>query len=302
MTKNMLIRALAGVLVVLGAGMSADAGTLKIFDFNSLASGTPSTSTKTGNYDSIQNYMNYVLGCKGCVTVSGAVADKTYNGDGRVTGPGSSKASTSLTLATAPDGATASNWNSALNPIDPKTGKVTTDTFIANTSDGSSQISQEIIIKFSGFTINGTVSFDYEIFPDGSCTSLTFSGCGGKPNKAGIYPNQPDLTFAVNGNVNTPVFVTYGVTPGTTNGNAKHSPVSGSKAELAPQYIGTWSGTLTNVNELDFVDWPATIGVDNLSYQTPEPSVIELCAILLGGALFFRRRLVALAEGFSDSV
>ena len=42
------------------------------------------------------------------------------------------------------------------------------DTFIANTSDSSQQIANQITMKFTGLVLNGTVSFDYEIFPDGS--------------------------------------------------------------------------------------------------------------------------------------
>ena len=90
--------------------------------------------------------------------MTGAVADTTYNGEGHVTGPGSAgpngTAAKSLTLGTS-DGATASNLTSTVNS--------TYDTFLANTNDQSGQISQQITMKFSGFTINGSASFDYEI-------------------------------------------------------------------------------------------------------------------------------------------
>src|SRR5579862_4129309 len=85
---------------LLGAGM-ANAASVDTFNYNTLSSGANSTS--------ISNYMNGILGCS-CVTVTGAVADKTYNGEGFVTGPGSSHASKSLTLGNS-DGATASNSN-----------------------------------------------------------------------------------------------------------------------------------------------------------------------------------------------
>jgi hypothetical protein len=63
--------------------------------------------------------------------------------------------------------------------------------------------------------------------------------------------------------------------------------------ELSSQYIGVYSGTLTNVTELQFIDWPAAIGVDNLdvSTSTPEPRGV---ALLLGGlmlALFAGNKL-----------
>jgi hypothetical protein len=243
---------------------------------------------------SIQTYMNQVLsaaGCTGCsVTVTGAAADTTYNGEGHVVGQGGK----SLTLGTS----TNATNNSTLTPT------TTYDTFLANTNDSSSQQANQITMKFSGFTINGSASFAYEIFPDGSCPVLNSANCGGAANGSGIYPNQPDFMFEAGTNSSgTDPLVTsfgtngtqYGYTPSGSNafgdGTSTTSP---NGTELSPQYIGTWSGSLSNVNELDFIDWPATIGVDNLSVSwsttgsspVPEPfSVILLGTAVAGIAL-----------------
>jgi len=272
--------------LLLSAGASAYATSVNFTFDSQTINGTAITGLNSGaTAAQIQTYMNAVLaasGCSGCsatVLVSGsaigAVADQTYSGEGHATGPGTG--SQSLTLGDS-TGATASNTGSTLNG--------SYDTFISNTNDSSGTVSNQITIQFAGFsgkalTIN---SFDYEIFPDGTCTALTSAGCGGTGT-----PNQPDLEFdAGTGTTGTDANVTtyWGVTPGTTNGTATHSPSSGSSsAELAPQAIGTWSGSLTGVTELDFVDWPATIGIDNLQISYNTPAVPEPSAIALFGTL-----------------
>lgn len=270
-----------------GLGTSAQ-GANVTFTFNTLSENASAAQ--------IAGYMTTTLetaGCSGCtVTMTGAVADTKYNGDGHVVGSNSQ----SLTLGTSNDATS----NSSSTP------STTYDTFIANSSDSDVTVASQITLQFIGLAINGTVAFDYEIFPDGTCTQLSTKYCGGAAT-GGIYPNQPDLTFeAGTGTKGTDPLVTsfgtngvrYGVTPGTTNGTSTHSPNSGSKnAELAPQYIGTWSGSLNNATELDFIDWPATIGIDNLtiSWNTPSPipepaSVLLLGTVLAGGLVLRLKR------------
>jgi hypothetical protein len=267
----------AGMFVLLGSAGSARAD--YVFNFNS-----PSLHLSNSDQSSnIAAYMDGIIGCSNCVTVSAGVAvAQQYNADGNVVGPNG----VSLTLG---------NTDGATNNSGPVSA-YGTDNYISNMAtnpngSGDSQLSQGIVITFThGFSLTGTFSFDYEIFPDINCQVLNSSNCGGALS-GGHYPNQPDLDFTTNGS--TPVSTTFwGVTPGTTSGTSTKSP-DGSN-ELAPQLIGTWSGTLTNATSLSFMDWPAAIGVDNLKLvttSTPEPRGY---ALVLGGlmlVLFVRTKL-----------
>lgn len=238
-----------GVMPVFGTTVTSFS-----FDDGSLGNGSSNSS--------IQSYMNSKLGAGKSVVVSGSVASNSYNGDGHVVGPGSG--STSLTLGTS-DGSTAH--------------LSTKDLFITNIANSST----EIKMVFTGLSIL-SVSFDYEIFPDGTCA--TGYHCGS---------NWPDFTFAANGSV---VFHTLATQPAS----GSHSPDSGSThTEKAPQFIGQ-SGTInfaSGVSTLEFLDWPATIGIDNLvitygppggSTPTPEPVSLALAGTGLIGIYFLRRR------------
>ncbi|HEY3911979.1 MAG TPA: PEP-CTERM sorting domain-containing protein [Stellaceae bacterium] len=223
----------------------------------------------------IQNLMNSALGTNGSVTVAGAVGSNSYNADGNVTGPRSRGSYTSFTLA---------NLDTAGN-----------GTFIQNNTANSSN---DILMTFSGLTIS-SVSFDFEIFPDDSCTALSGNNCGGHSN-----PNQPDLTLLANG---SQVVQWEGLTPGS-NGNSNgvdastytHSPASGYSDEEAPQLLGS-SGLIAdlpaNTTTLDFQDWPATIAINDLvvnfskdSPPVPEPGTMALLGSALVGFALFRRR------------
>jgi hypothetical protein len=267
-TKKQRMTMLAGIVVLLGSAVSAHAGSL-YFSFDSLA---PSAGDNSTN---VANYMDGIIGCGTCVTVVGAVTNQTYNGDGHVVGPGTG--STSLTLGNT-NGATVSNSGSVLNG--------SFDTFLSNTTNiaginhnGVSQISQGFTMTFAApYALNGYISFDYEIFPDAS----------------GTAGNPPDLKFTTFlGGVAQPTVTLLGVVPGTAPIGSTKSPISGS--ETSPQMIGHYStGYLTNVTELSFMDWPATIGIDNLAV-TPEPRFYGLLlASLLGLAgVYYRNRRAA---------
>ncbi len=287
---------LAGTVLLLGFAVNARAD--YFFNFNSLVP----DPLKGDQSAAIAAYMNGVIGCANCVTVSGltagglattgvAVAQK-YSGDGHVVGPGTG--ATSLTLGNT-DGATASNSNSTLNgSYDSYLSNVAADSTGANPV----QLSQGIMITFTnGYKLTGTFSFDFEVFPDGNCSQADVTHCGAVQGN-GKFLNLPDLDFSANGSspVNT---VFWGVSPGTAPIGSTHSPISGSAGtELAPQMIGTFSTTLVNATQLSFLDWPAAIGIDNLKLVTPEPKdgVFLLAGLaligLVGNKLRQRRALV----------
>jgi hypothetical protein len=265
MKTNSKAVSFAGFVLFLSAGISARADVFT-FSFDPLSSYAPSQGGGNTPTSSIQGYMQSLLHPGQTVTVTGGVADKAYDGEGYVVGPGSNKNNmTPLTLGNT-NGATSVSNNSSVNS--------TYDTFIANTNDSSQQIANQITMKFTGLTINGIVSFDYEIFPDGTANQ------------------PPDLIFAAGPTGNTSTIQTFlGVTPGTSPINTTVSDNSNHEANA--QLIGHWSGVVTGATELDFIDWPATIGIDNLVITTnPEPSSV----ILLGTAglaffLLLRRKL-----------
>ena len=149
-TRLMKATLVAGLLLLGGVG-SAFAGSFT-FNYSGLA-GNATTAQ-------IQSYMNLQLGCSSCVTVTGAVGDydgtsnTPYTGDGHVVGPGTGSSSSTLRQI---DGGTFIINQNGLNGLSTST---------------------DIVMTFSGITIT-SVSFDLEIFPDGTCPILNAANCGG---------------------------------------------------------------------------------------------------------------------------
>ncbi|MGH7046668.1 MAG: PEP-CTERM sorting domain-containing protein [Stellaceae bacterium] len=261
--------ALLGGLALAGLAVQPAAAESLTFAFGSLSNNATDAQ--------IQSLMNSTLGGNGSVTITGAVGSNSYNADGHVTGPGSHGSYSSDTLAT----------------LDP-TGN---GTFIENDAAHSDN---DILMNFSDLTI-ASVAFDFEIFPDDSCTALSSRDCGGHGD-----PDQPDLTLSANG---SPVITWDGLTPGSgdnSNGVSAstytHSPASGYNTETAPQLLGS-SGVIdlpADTTTLDFQDWPATIAINDLVITfdkdpppIPEPGTMALLGSALAGfALMWRRRRV----------
>ena len=262
----------AGLLLVATASAHASSITL---DFNGLSDGAGSAA--------IQSYIDGKLPY-GSVTVSGAVATDSYNGEDHVVGPvlscGRRCSAPSSTFLGNTDGATNNNASHNASP----------DTFLINDNNQPSyptkHPSNDILLGFSGISIY-SISFDLEIFPDIHCPDLHGNDCGGPGN-----PDMPDFTLLADGTV---IETWNAVSPGTTNGSNTRSPAD-PLGEPGPQLITT-SGLLDldDVKVLDFQDWPSTIGIDNLKIDfgvpVPEPSSLLLFAGSALAALgVFRRR------------
>jgi hypothetical protein len=261
---------LLSAALTLGFTVEAHAGSIT-FDFNALANGASDSSVQSN----MQTVVNQQGPGGGTVTVSGAVASNNYAGEGYVVGP----------VSGGPQW-----WNQFVVPVTLGTtdGGVShggsNDTFLIN-DNLNGHGSDRITIAFS-FKIT-SVSFDYEIFPNGNCPAQTSHGNCNNTSSS----NWPDFTLTADG---VTKLHTTGIVPGQS-GTYSHSPNSGPFFnETAPQFLGT-SGTIlfsgSGVNTLQFIDWPPEIGIDNLvvNYDSttlqggpspvPEPSSMILFGV-----------------------
>lgn len=235
------LAASASSLLFLGITPAASASVMT-FDFNTLGAGASNTS--------VQQAMQAVVNSAhpgGTVSVTGATTQTSYNGDGYVTGPVVSTSTgrkvSSETLGTSDLGMHHSGY----------------DAFVVNSAHTGSD---RVTMTFS-FPIYA-VSFDYEIFPDGT----------------GKLPDFTFLAGATAASMNL-IFHTDGVNPSAST--CAHSPKSGAvNCETHPQYLGS-SGQLyfpNGVQALTFQDWPVMIGIDNLTIQdAPEPGTLALLGL-----------------------
>lgn len=293
------MRVKAAVLAVAVAATMPAFGSLITFDFDSMAYRSSATP---GSNAAVSTYLNGVwsgAGQAGSVAVAGAgeLSNNQYTGDGHVVGPTTStvtclhydsqhhctasKITTTTTPATLGNTEGGEQGTASVDPLSTQDP----DNYIVNAG------SDRITITFP--TPIYALSFDFEIFPDGSCPAST--NCG--RNAA----NLPDFSLWIDDAFQWQVFGTY---PGSTNTYA-HSPASGAgSTEKAPQYLGH-AGLIVldqGATQVSFVDWPQRIGIDNLVVDTqceylscprhdaPEPPTLPLAAGALAALAWRARR------------
>ena len=288
-----------GILLVAVAGIPAFGATFT-FNFNSLTGYSSSAGNQESSIASQLTTQLHTV-CPACSVIAtggstAAVIDKTYTGEGYVVGPTSGSNVMPETLGDTP-GPTAGVNNPNVSG-DVITGNSQysyatlnsdgySNQFLSNTNDSSNQLANEISFQFSGLTITGA-SFNFEAFPSNGGAAFEF--------EAGTNTSGTDPVISSQNGVKPCATVNgCGGAPAGTDGSSTVSP--NDNPETNVQWIGSWSGNFAASTELDFVDWPPTIGIDNLTitYNTPsgvpEPgSLLLLATAALGAVLIARRR------------
>jgi len=295
---------LAAILLI-GAGPAA--ATLVTFSFDDTLGMPYNSSSSPGANSLVQTYMQAVWAGAGLtgatslnVTGAGELSNNRYTGDNHVVGPfstcvRSSGSTYGCNLIPATLGSTEGGVQGSAVPHALGTTLSTVDNYIVN--NGSDRIT--VVFPSPVYF----ASFDFEIFPDGTCTDDTSAACGGAS-----LPNWPDFTFFAN---SSQIFRQVATNPGSsgTYCESQSSNLNNAACDNAPQYLGVSGNNWffpNGVTTLEFVDWPRRIGIDNLVVDTekpccsttlgvPEPGSMALIGAALAGLAAVRRRRPAVS-------
>lgn len=262
-TRTLLI---AGLVSAWVTALPAGAAPV-IFDFETipLIGNASNGLGATADSAAVQTYMTNALQAQGnptaSVAVTGALATRTYNGEGHVIGQ---------TLGTSNGGV-------------PHPGS--TDTFIINNNFGLVPATgnfngtrfDQFTLVFTNYLVS-SISFDYEIFPNAACAAG--SSCAISGNQSNF--DWPDIGVLIGNDVNS-LSVHW----------LRMAPVPGNPQTTDPQDLGTMTLAFPSpVSVIRFRDWPAEIGIDNLTVnRTPEPGSLPLLGLAaLAGLLMARSR------------
>ncbi len=259
------------IALVIATALSSGNAAAITLDFNTLGEGATNSQ--------IQTYLNNQVGA-GMITVTGAAASRSYAGDGYVY----SVNGRYITLGTT-DGATSptdtTHFDSSQN------GYNGYDTFIYNA--GPNPLTPSIFGTPGGDKITMafkipilSISFDWEVFPNGDCGTCTSSSAN--------WPDFELLAGMVGGTSAIYSYTGYANFPVD-----KYDPATKSGTSTYAQGLGIFSATFSQpVNYVEFVDWPDRIGIDRLdpTFNVPEPGSLLLVGIGLAGFALRRRGLV----------
>jgi hypothetical protein len=262
-----LRHAICGVAAVLGLAVAAPATSAPlVFNFDSVVLGSTNYSNGLGNVGSstsIATYMNGVLGANGyassTVSVSGALATKTYNGEGHVLGS---------SLGVSDGGLSHLTWN---------------DTFIINNNFAiGASATDRFTLSFSNFKVY-SVSFDWQIFPDATCPAGTSCAALGA---VASNVSWPDIALLVD-NIATPVWLQRASIPAPGK-DPQGLGMSGTLSLNGAQTL-TFRDWPAEIG-IDNLRITGCVASSPNCLAVPEPSTLPLAALGLLGMVAYRWR------------